>query len=274
MNVRTDTNPFIGLQESQTPPPSQEYLEENITAYALKEKVTVKPSIELIPDVYERANNEDFWVQLVYKEEHQASTDLLDVFRSKGFGVLPVICLQYPLEIEDTVRTLREEINKRNTCEGLLMIFTGMYLHHAVMTSVWTEFITMYCHRLKNKPRVFIFQREPTAVQHDGSLRSKKAYESPAEADILIALNTSDVDMFPTLTKCINDYGDQEDIASLLTMCINHHDSVSLVSTMTRKLYLTCPSGKSLQQSILEKLDNMENCIEDIKKRVRATDQL
>lgn len=80
------------------------------------------------------------------------------------------------------------------------------------------------------------------------------------------------ISVFPTLTKFINDYGDQEDIASLLTMCINNHEEMSMVSTMTKKLYLTSVKEKSYQQLIINKLNEMQNDIEKINQRVRGTE--
>ncbi|KAJ8931023.1 hypothetical protein NQ314_016116 [Rhamnusium bicolor] len=140
-------------------------------------------------------------------------------------------------------------------------MFNGEDIVSTRIQEIWNKFTSYTCLGLKNRPKIFIFQvTSPTTTETDSkrylSTTFDLAYETPAEADMLIVYNKTENsyqrDFTEQLCDNINRYGKNEDIISLVTCTdsIVFETRPMIISTLTRKFYFTVSESRGYHLTI------------------------
>lgn len=210
------------------------------------EEIELKPPIDIIPDEFERDGNEGFLVEIVSDREDVEANEFSNYLKELAFEVSNTDMNDkemYNTANLEWLQNVKEKIDKGDY-QGILVVFAKVCYSAKEITNIWKEFTTKKCPKLKNKPKIFIFQIvSTTKVQRDSIIRVnwKSSYDTPSEADVLIIQDQYDKQrdgLLSQLRDAIEQYGDKEDIFSLTT--VNQDDynyQPLLISTMTRKFY-------------------------------------
>lgn len=239
------------------------------------EEIVVKPSTELIPDEYERTNNESVLVELVCRQTDQNANDFWKQLKNLGFAVNITYTDRLSVN-ENWVTGFASKVNektKEKNYEGLLMIFAKVPLRNEVLKTVWSTFSATNCPALKNKPKIFIFQILKRAMHADSRILLqtdiKTAYDTPTDADILIIYDKflavgSSNDFLENFHDHIKDYGHQEDIVNLVSLTIGSDTRPLVISTMTRKFFFTLSKYRGHHHNINESHTAIKEDLEKI----------
>ncbi|KAF2881841.1 hypothetical protein ILUMI_24342 [Ignelater luminosus] len=237
------------------------------------EEIKVPPSTELIPDEYEHEDNTKGLVFIFHSSRDEVNVELLTTaFSDQGYNVpLENIYRMSTKEfVMNTIKKIAEKNHTDETC--LIVVFLGNVFQEdrilpddekapninntISIKDVWTPFTSDNCPSLKYKPKVFIFQtcKKPELTSVDSrmvthSVSIDKAYDIPAEADILIIYKkVEDVnarhEFIEQLCNNFHYEGRKDDIVGLVTHTEHGNERRPLIiSTLTRKFYIR-PSEK------------------------------
>ncbi|EFA01237.1 hypothetical protein TcasGA2_TC000068 [Tribolium castaneum] len=263
-------------------------------SYYEDEEIIIKPSTELIPDEYKHEVEENVLLH-IFKTDYDDETaeEILESAKYINYKVDSnnLHNLNTRNEFyEDIEKIKKESVNK----SGLFMIFIGFFERRhpngtiALMNErndfiqikdIWNMFSASNCPELKNKPKIFMFcvSGAPYAVQSD-SLRHRtmafeKVYDFPAESDMLIVYKKVD-DVSPHMQKFlatfslnIRNHSKKYDIIDLVSH-INEENSKYvplIISTLTRKFYLTPNIEREHFLSVAENSSSVQNDLKKIK---------
>ncbi|XP_050497973.1 uncharacterized protein LOC114327987 [Diabrotica virgifera virgifera] len=264
---------------------------------AYEEEIEVHPSTELIPDEYEHFGNQPKFLVHTFFKDTEADKDNEKDFL-KTLSEIGITCKdedRHNLDQEKIFEILnRIKENCSDDTTGLIMYFSGMVKQHQgilhtklpsndiSIQKIWLEFNSFNCFKLKNKPKIFIYDLKVYAppTQRDARRFSVQsltisAYDTPSEADILVICNkdTEEDDSQFTLQFCnnIKSDGDKENIITLAS-CVGSLTSPIIISTLTRHFYFT-PSelrGHHLvihkdQQQLKEHVEDIHNLMKNNK---------
>ncbi|KAF2881840.1 hypothetical protein ILUMI_24341 [Ignelater luminosus] len=237
------------------------------------EKIKVLTSTELIPDEYEHEDNTKGLVFIFHCSRDEENKKVLTkAFSDQGYNVsLENIYRMSTKEfVINTIKKIAEKNHTDETC--LIVVFLGnVFQENRILPDdekapninntisikdVWTPFTSDNCPSLKYKPKVFIFQtcKKPELTSVDNrmvtySVSIDKAYDIPAEADILIIYKkVEDVNArHKFIEQLCNNFhyeGCKDDIVGLVTHTEHGNERRPLIiSTLTRKFYIR-PSEK------------------------------
>ncbi|CAG9761414.1 unnamed protein product [Ceutorhynchus assimilis] len=210
------------------------------------ELIEFKPPIDLIPDEFVRSSNENVLVELICAGNDSEAHLLGDVLSNYGFSVSKTDRDKEKLDIirpdEKWISNVQTKI-KAKDCDGIIMIFAKVAYSSRDMKLIWSKFTTKHCPELKNKPKIFIFQTVKI-VDSDVVMvlpHGRTAYDTPAEADLLIIYDRYDedrADLLDQLKYSIENYGDQEDLITLASFGYGYDYQPLIISTMTRKFFV------------------------------------
>uniref|UniRef100_A0A6P7FAE1 Uncharacterized protein LOC114327987 n=1 Tax=Diabrotica virgifera virgifera TaxID=50390 RepID=A0A6P7FAE1_DIAVI len=178
---------------------------------AYEEEIEVHPSTELIPDEYEHFGNQPKFLVHTFFKDTEADKDNEKDFL-KTLSEIGITCKdedRHNLDQEKIFEILnRIKENCSDDTTGLIMYFSGMVKQHQgilhtklpsndiSIQKIWLEFNSFNCFKLKNKPKIFIYDLKVYAppTQRDARRFSVQsltisAYDTPSEADILVICN-------------------------------------------------------------------------------------
>ncbi|XP_019770902.2 uncharacterized protein LOC109544917 [Dendroctonus ponderosae] len=206
--------------------------------------IEIKPPIDLIPDEYTRNGNFNFYVEAFFSDNDESAIELLHSLEELNFPVKRT-ALDNPVFDPEWITRVQKTVNDKEY-DGILLLFAKMHLELQEMKNIWSQFTAKYCPKLKNKPKIFIFQVESQkgrSVQSDSTARKLKwpaAYETPSEADILIIHDKYDdgkTDLLRQLSANVKEYGEQENIITLISLGFQCNYQPLLISTMTKSFF-------------------------------------
>ncbi|XP_063910703.1 uncharacterized protein LOC135127929, partial [Zophobas morio] len=260
---------------------------------AIEEDIIVKPSTELIPDEYEHSTNQSvlfhvFAAPLVtpLAEELLKSVRLInyDVDTKRNLHDL-----NKPNEFWTHLEAIRKEAPNKSALilffigyygkeNGTLLISEEDFSKNVHVKQVWNFFSGNNCPELKHKPKIFVFcmssQPRGGAVQTDSmrhrTMKFDKVYDFPAESDMLIVYKkVAEVDLvdifLDELCNNIVYHSKKYDFIDLISYIHNNRRSVPLViSTLTRKFYLTPNDQRDHYLSVVENQMSLEEMLQKI----------
>uniref|UniRef100_A0AAR5QCE3 Caspase family p20 domain-containing protein n=1 Tax=Dendroctonus ponderosae TaxID=77166 RepID=A0AAR5QCE3_DENPD len=206
--------------------------------------IEIKPPIDLIPDEYPRDGNGNFYVEAFFSNNDQSAVGLLNCLEELKFSVIRTASDTQLFEPQWITR-VQKSVNDKEY-DGILLLFAKIDLQVVEMKEIWGQFTSKHCPKLKNKPKVFIFQlesRKGRSLQSDSTARELKwlaGYETPSEADMLIIYHKYDdgkADLLRQLSANVKDYGEQENIITLISLGFQCNYQPLRISTMTRNFY-------------------------------------
>ncbi|XP_066148387.1 uncharacterized protein [Euwallacea fornicatus] len=235
------------------------------------EEICIRPSIDLIPDEYEREKNSNLLVELVADPDDKNAHQFLEIMGELGYQVNAT-------DVED----MKEDVTadwmagvvqkvKSERCDGIIMVFSHVTYNTNAMKEIWSKFTSRECPELKNKPKIFIFLVAPRPKRHtktDFSQEAPKwsaAYETPSEADMLIIqdkLENDGVNFLLELTTYIETHGDKEDIITLASVSPN--SPPLLISTMTRKFYVKLHQHRGYHLDIRNNTNQLKEKLDEL----------
>ncbi|XP_044269759.1 uncharacterized protein LOC123014617 [Tribolium madens] len=260
-----------------------------------EEEIVIKPSTELIPDEYKHDVEENVLLH-IFKTDYDEGTaeELLEAAKYIKYKVNNdnLHNLNTREEFyEDIEKIKKESANK----SGLFMIFIGYFErkhpngtiafmnerknNYLQVKEIWNTFSANNCPELKNKPKIFMFcvSGAPYAVQSDAlrhrSMAFEKVYDFPAESDMLIVYKKVD-DVSPhvqiflsNFSQNMRNHSKKYDIIDLVSH-INEENSRHvplIISTLTRKFYLTPNVEREHFLSVVENTSSVQNDLQKIK---------
>ncbi|RZC36709.1 uncharacterized protein BDFB_005547 [Asbolus verrucosus] len=257
--------------------------------YAEEEDIVVKPSTELIPDEYEHVSNDTVLLHIFATPIEQDLVDgLLQTMQDIDYKIDANTSLHDLNESKSFLKDLEaSKILKKETTNksALILIFIGFFEKNGSLfmmeesdascsdvyiRDIWNIFSGNNCLELKNKPKIFIFctSRRPKHSIMSDALRHRtmsfdKVYDFPAESDMLIVyMMANDISQkikmgfLNQFYNNIKTYSKKYDIIDLVS---HMQRSVPLViSTLTRKFYLTPSKEREHYLSIVENTSNLD----------------
>ncbi|CAG9824542.1 unnamed protein product [Phaedon cochleariae] len=249
----------------------------------VEEDIEVKPSPELIPDEYEHFQESASRIAVhifAEKAEHNV-TQFCDALKICGIHVNEGN--KHSLRKHNYKEVLDRICNDADNIDGLIILFCGisnvngaikMYdgqeYGNVNMENTWSRFYSYTCRGLKNKPKIFIFSvSPPTSTQTDAiRITFEQTYDTPAEADILIIYSKTSTydseDFIENLCHNITEYGKHEDIISLVTCVVSQYNRPLVISTLTRKFYLTTSDVRGHHLTIQNIRSDMINHLKEV----------
>ncbi|XP_018567642.1 uncharacterized protein LOC108908189 [Anoplophora glabripennis] len=256
------------------------------------EKIVLKPPIDLIPDEYEIKEGIAVHTFTTSNTEYEEVKLFMKTLKGDGYKE-NMHCLDNE-NFKDLIKNINSKAGDSSGLilffsyyckeDGMINIFDGENIKSIPIQDIIMEFTAYTCPGLKNKPKIFIFHVKLLSTLQTDSRQFGSTYDvtydTPGEADILIVYKKSEskgaLDFIQKLCKNINDYGEVEDIVSLVT-CVEsaRNDSRPLVvSTLTRKLFLFPGEHRSHYFHINQHQEEIAKHLDDIKSnlsRVKTT---
>jgi hypothetical protein len=261
-----------------------------------EEQIDIKPSPELIPDEYEHSTSDSVLIHIFRTDDDsKPAEDLMKTVAAINNTISATKNLHYLDKKEEFFKDLESIRNEAVNKSALILFFIGFFEKdgtifmtneddsnngHVEIKCIWNKFSANNCPELKGKPKIYIFstsQRPKGGTQLDAMghrrLTFEKVYDFPAEADMLIIYHKVD-EMSPVpnryfikqLCNNINEYSKKYDIIDLVSCFYDCKMSVPLViSTLTRKFYLTPNNERQHYLSIIENHDKLEERLTSIK---------
>ncbi|KAJ8948364.1 hypothetical protein NQ318_019349 [Aromia moschata] len=275
-------------------------------SYGEDETIEIKPSTELIADEYEhsRKSTKNIAVHL-FTTKWDVDEENVRLFKEtlnkNNYEIKPdhVHCLE-----TDNIYKVLEEIctdnDEESPVDGLIIYISGYCQNQARegaldafngtehfiinIQDIWGKFTSYNCPKLKNKPKIFMFHiTSPTQIQTD-SMRYRSsfynlAYDTPAEADILIVYHKTDAmyqrDFTEYLCDNIEKYGRTEDAISVVT-CLGSvlfDTRPIIISTLTRKFYFTPSELRGIHFDIDQSQKRLKEHLEEVDAKLSRVDK-
>ncbi|XP_060520375.1 uncharacterized protein LOC132698375 [Cylas formicarius] len=246
------------------------------TSYADDEEIEVKPSTELIPDEYERETNANILVHMFFSPKDEDAVNFRKTLEGLGFDIQNKINVHHDITKltdenvwQENIKKIQEEASGK---DGLIVVCSKVRLSDHQMTKMWCSFTRLTCPALKDKPKIFMFQMMSSSITADAKMSKitfESAYDTPAEADILIIHETSNYgqpsNFVSQLTENIQDFGNQEDVVSLATYQGGSASKPLLICTMTRKFYFTVNTHRGHHHCLNKKDEEISQCLKEFK---------
>ncbi|XP_048524954.1 uncharacterized protein LOC109543940 isoform X2 [Dendroctonus ponderosae] len=234
--------------------------------------IEIKPPIDLIPDEYPRDGNGNFYVEAFFSNNDQSAVGLLNCLEELKFSVIRTASDTQLFEPQWITR-VQKSVNDKEY-DGILLLFAKIDLQVVEMKEIWGQFTSKHCPKLKNKPKVFIFQLENQkgrSLQSDSTARELKwlaGYETPSEADMLIIYHKYDddstADLLKALKRNIEECGAQENIITLISIRSTFSHQPLIISTMTRNFFFVDHPYRRHSLSLLEQQNYTKKQLQEL----------
>lgn len=256
-------------------------------SYFEEELITVKPSTELIPDEYEHFQETQYKIVLhtfVANDEYCMNLEQEFLKTLEYIEFETGSTNRHNLETDNFPKIMNEIAKGPNTNDaglilffagftkptspGQLEIFDGIKQDTINIQQIWSKFDSYNCPGLKNKPKIFIFalSTPETPIQRDGKKHFKTAYDTPAEADILVIYNnpiSGSGNFLQNFCENIRLFGKTENIITLASCTPS--TSTLIISTLTRNFYFTVSNLRGHHHIIDKHNDEIKAHIKEIK---------
>ncbi|XP_048524953.1 uncharacterized protein LOC109543940 isoform X1 [Dendroctonus ponderosae] len=234
--------------------------------------IEIKPPIDLIPDEYPRDGNGNFYVEAFFSNNDQSAVGLLNCLEELKFSVIRTASDTQLFEPQWITR-VQKSVNDKEY-DGILLLFAKIDLQVVEMKEIWGQFTSKHCPKLKNKPKVFIFQLENQkgrSLQSDSTARELKwlaGYETPSEADMLIIYHKYDddstADLLKALKRNIEECGAKENIITLISIRSTFFHQPLIISTMTRNFFFVDHPYRGHSLSLLERQNYTKEQLQEL----------
>uniref|UniRef100_A0AAR5Q898 Caspase family p20 domain-containing protein n=1 Tax=Dendroctonus ponderosae TaxID=77166 RepID=A0AAR5Q898_DENPD len=196
--------------------------------------IEIKPPIDLIPDEYTRKRNENFYVEAFFSNNDQSAVGFLNCLEELKFSVIRTASDTQLFEPQWITR-VQTSVNDKEY-DGILLLFAKIDLQVVDINKILDQFTSKHCPELKNKPKIFIFQKG-RSVRSDSTARELKwlgGYKIPNEAEMFIIHDKYDdgtADLFRQLSARMKEHVEQKSTNSL---GFQRNYQLTLISTMTK----------------------------------------